>query len=72
MSEVVIMLNGLMKCFVGMDKFVVVLFDCIIYFGYVIGLVGLDGVGKIMLMCMLVGLFKVDGGSVFVLGFDLI
>lgn len=72
MNDVVIMLNGLEKCFLGMDKFVVVSFDCIIYVGYVMGLVGLDGVGKIMLMWMLVGLLKFDSGSVMVIGFDLI
>lgn len=70
MNDVVITLNGLEKRFSGMDKFVVASFDCIIYVGYVTGLVGSDGVGKITLMRMLAGLLKFDSGSVTVIGFD--
>lgn len=72
MNDAVIMLNGLEKCFLGMDKLAVALLDCIIYAGYVMGLVGLDGAGKIMLMRMLAGLLKFDSGSAMVIGFDLI
>ncbi|WP_437891521.1 ATP-binding cassette domain-containing protein [Phytobacter sp. V91] len=70
MSDAVIRLSGLMKCFAGMDKPAVAHLDCTVHAGYVTRLVGPDGAGKTTLMRMLAGLMKPDEGQAEVTGFD--
>ncbi|MFI3355545.1 ATP-binding cassette domain-containing protein [Klebsiella aerogenes] len=70
MSKDVITVNGLSRCFPGMDRPAVAPLHCTIHAGYVTGLVGPDGAGKTTLMRMLAGLLKPDEGSASVIGFD--
>ena len=70
MSDAAIHLNGLAKCFPGMEKPAVAPLTCTIQSGYVTGLVGPDGAGKTTLMRMLAGLLKPNAGSARVLGLD--
>ncbi|HFZ2390153.1 ABC transporter ATP-binding protein [Klebsiella aerogenes] len=70
MSKDIITVNGLSRCFPGMDRPAVAPLHCTIHAGYVTGLVGPDGAGKTTLMRMLAGLLKPDEGSASVIGFD--
>lgn len=45
-------------------------FDFMVCEGEVYGFFGFNGVGKFMILCILLGLVKVDGGSVWLLGGD--
>ncbi|MBP9643166.1 MAG: ATP-binding cassette domain-containing protein, partial [Budvicia sp.] len=65
-----IVLEGVEKCFKGMERPAVASLTTCIESGAVMGLVGPDGAGKTTLIRMLAGLLKQDSGTLRVANLD--
>lgn len=65
-----IQLQGVEKCFTGLESPAVSSLTTTITGGSVTGLVGPDGAGKTTLIRMLAGLLKPDAGDIHILGMD--
>lgn len=61
-GDVVIIVNGVCKGYDGCGLLIDDL-NCIISFGFVVGIVGGNGVGKMMFFRMVMGEEKFDGGE---------
>ncbi|WP_109420137.1 ATP-binding cassette domain-containing protein [Proteus terrae] len=69
-TDYTIQLQGVEKCFTGLESPAVSLLTATITGGSVTGLVGPDGAGKTTLIRMLAGLLKPDSGDIHILGMD--
>ncbi|QIG06753.1 ATP-binding cassette domain-containing protein [Proteus sp. ZN5] len=69
-TDYTIQLQGVEKCFTGLESPAVSSLTATITGGSVTGLVGPDGAGKTTLIRMLAGLLKPDAGDIHILGMD--